>query len=306
MRLFYFLYTGTVSPTNSQRRLVLSYNLANVNHSLDMKTVAQNTVRRFSLPVAVAALTLVACEEDAEVSKMTQPKDTTVVVPAVIAPPTLSLQPSSIASVIKFDVNVTANQVQDTVYYLVLEDTVTAPTRQEFTDYPSVTEFPMTGNYSRTAFRSDLRVDTPYVVYALIRHETQLSEIAILTVTTGAAPDATGADNKPEDNAATLKAPVLERRGVPQDDLISLAVSVENDQKDGTIYYLYFKEKDHMGQPTSQELMDHRLREEILMNGATTKKFNFVAASQTKYFVYAMIQLGDEVSSVVLLEVDTI
>lgn len=100
--------------------------------------------------------------------------------------------------------------------------------------------------------------------------------------------------------------PVLEPRGVPQDDLISLAAIVQDDQTDGTIYYLYFKESKHTGKPGAQELMDHRLTEKFAMNGASIKKFNFPASSQTKYYIYAVLQLGEGVSEVTEIVVETI
>ena len=111
-----------------------------------------------------------------------------------------------------------------------------------------------------------------------------------------------------QDNAEgpTVAAPVLEPRGVPQDDLVSLAAIVKDDQISGTVHYLYFKESKHTGKPSPQELMEHRLTEKVTMNGATIKKFNFPAFGKTKYYIYAVLQLEDEISDVTTLVVETI
>lgn len=100
--------------------------------------------------------------------------------------------------------------------------------------------------------------------------------------------------------------PQMERRGVPQNDLISLAALVEGSQIDGTLHYLYFTEGKNPGKPTPQELVDHRLTETVPMSGATIKLFNFPATSKTKYYIYAVLQLGDEVSGVTELQAETI
>ncbi len=100
--------------------------------------------------------------------------------------------------------------------------------------------------------------------------------------------------------------PQLERRGVSQDDLISLAAVVAGSQVDGTLHYLYFTESKNPGKPTSQELVDHRLTETVPMNGATIKLFNFPATSKTMYYIYAVLRVGNEISSVTELQAETI
>ena len=100
--------------------------------------------------------------------------------------------------------------------------------------------------------------------------------------------------------------PQIELRGVPQNDLISLAAVVAGSQIDGTIHYLYFTESKNPGKPTSQELVDHRLTETVPMHGATIKLFNFAATRKTKYYIYAVLQLSDEISSVTELQAETI
>ncbi len=100
--------------------------------------------------------------------------------------------------------------------------------------------------------------------------------------------------------------PQIERRGVPQNDLISLVALVEGSQIDGTVHYLYFTEDKNSGKPTPQELVDHRLTETLPMGGATIKKFNFPATGKTKYYIYAVLQLGNEISGVTELQAETI
>ncbi len=100
--------------------------------------------------------------------------------------------------------------------------------------------------------------------------------------------------------------PQIELRGVPQNDLISLAAVVAGSQIDGTVHYLYFTESKNPGKPTPQELIDHRLTETVSMQGATIKKFNFPATSKTKYYIYAVLKLDNEVSGVTELQAETI
>lgn len=100
--------------------------------------------------------------------------------------------------------------------------------------------------------------------------------------------------------------PQIERRGVPQNDLISLAALVAGSQIDGTVHYLYFTENKNPGKPTPQELVDHRLTRTVPMSGAAIKLFNFPATSKTKYYIYAVLQLDNEISSVTELQAETI
>ncbi len=94
---------------------------------------------------------------------------------------------------------------------------------------------------------------------------------------------------------------------MPQDDLISLAAVVAGSQIDGTVHYLYFTESKNPASPlTPQELVDHRLTDTVPMQGATIKKFYFTATGKTKYYIYAVLQLGDQISSVTELQAETI
>ena len=102
------------------------------------------------------------------------------------------------------------------------------------------------------------------------------------------------------------KAPTLEARGLPQSHLISVAAIVKEDQADGTIHYAAFKESVHPGKLTAQELMNSPYRDEFPMNGNTERGFTVPASSKTKYFVYALVQVGDKISEVAELELETI
>ncbi len=289
------------------------------------------------LLTAVAALALTACEEDLS-EAIRDEKDDTLRIAADIPAPIVRLVDSKVPTTLKFGFSVTAEQAQDTVYYLLLPDSVTAPLATELMNHSATTELPMEGSFFRSTFRSGLSAQTKYVVYATIKKEKQLSEVASLILTTGQAPDTASpgnptdegqetppstenppADNPPNEPAPTenppstaspqdtTTAPVLEPRGTPQDDIISLAVLVNGDQIEGTLHYLYFTEsKNPDTPPTSQELVDHRLTETVPMNGATIKKFNFPATSKTKYYIYGVLQLGDKLSRVVLIERATV
>ena len=140
-----------------------------------------------SLPVllfGMLLLALAACEEDLEALAV-QDEDSTVVA-VVVPPPTLTLQNTNIATLIKFDVAVEANQVQDTAYYLVLAadaDTLSAAALMSRTD---TTALPMKGNRTRTGFQTNLEEGRDYVVYAVMKQGEYLSEVASLAVTAGA------------------------------------------------------------------------------------------------------------------------
>ena len=109
-----------------------------------------------------------------------------------------------------------------------------------------------------------------------------------------------------EDKAVASSAPTLETRGLPQSHLISLAAIVEEGQASGTLHYAAFKESVHPGKPTVQELMDSPYRDEFPLNGNTERGFTVSASSKTKYFVYAVVQVGDDISGVAEIQVETI
>lgn len=206
------------------------------------------------------------------------------------------------------------------MHYLLLPDSATAPSAVGILTHTSVAVLPMEGNSFRSAFRANLPAPANYVVYATIRKGRLLSEVSSQTLTTGQTTDTGSSDSKgdgnqevsaPIDNAPTTTKdttaiPVLEPRGTPQTDLISLAVIVNSDQIAGTLHYLYFTESKRPTTITPQELVDHRLTGKIPMNGATIKKFNFPATSKTKYYIYAVLELGGKLSRVVLLERTTV
>lgn len=109
-----------------------------------------------------------------------------------------------------------------------------------------------------------------------------------------------------EGMTGTLKAPSLETRGLPQGHLISLAATVEESQASGIIHYAAFKESVHPGKLTSQELMDSPYRDEFPLNGNTERGFTVPASSKTKYYVYAVVQVGDDISGIAEIQVETI
>ena len=109
-------------------------------------------------------------------------------------------------------------------------------------------------------------------------------------------------DSEPDGIQPTLADPKIEPRGTPQRFTISVAFVVAEDQKDGTIHYVAIKEKNHTGALTPQELLDHRYTKSIKMNGGDTQIVSIGADSGTKYYIYALVQVGDEVSGVVLYE----
>ncbi len=280
----------------------------------------------YLLPLA-GVLLLSACEEDLGEAVRDEKSDT-LNITADITAPIVRLVDSKVPTTLKFGFSVTADQTQDTVYYLMLPDSVAAPLAADLLNHSGVTEFPMEGSHFRSTFRSGLPTQTKYAVYASIKKGKQQSEIASLTLITGQDSNADSPGN-PTDNGGqemppsttnppaenpppttskdTTAAPVLEPRGTPQNDIISLAVLVNGDQIEGTLHYLYFTEsKNPDTPPTPQELIDHRLTETVPMHGATIKKFNFPATSKTKYFIYGVLEVGDKLSRVVLLERATI
>ena len=296
----------------------------------------------YLLPLA-GVLLLSACEEDLSEADSSEKSDT-LTITADVAAPIVRLVDSKVPTTLKFGFSVTAEQVQDTVYFVLLPDSVPAPLATDLLKHSDVTEFPMEGSHFRSTFRSDLSAQTKYVVYASLKKGDQQSEMASLALSTGQSPTAASSDNptdetdgssnggqdtsptttppaeNPTDKPAptenpppptsakdTTAAPVLEGRGTPQSDVISLAVLVNGDQIEGTLHYLYFTESKNPETPsTPQELVDHRLTETVPMNGATIKKFNFPATSKTKYYIYGVLKVGDKLSRVVLLEKETV
>lgn len=109
-----------------------------------------------------------------------------------------------------------------------------------------------------------------------------------------------------DDAVAPFQAPALKTRGLPQSNKLSLAITVAADQTEGTIHYAVFKESEREGKPTVQELMESLYRDELPMQGSEERIFTVAASSQTKYVVYAMLQLGDQFSEVTELQVETI
>ncbi len=290
-----------------------------------------------SLALLSSTLLFSACQEDIIEADSVEKGDT-LSITADIPAPIVRLVDSKVPTTLKFGFSVMADQIQDTVYYLLLPDSVAAPLATELMNYSGITEFPMEGSYFRSTFRSGLSAQTKYVVYASIKKGKQQSEVASLALTTGQDADTASPGNptdegqetpppvadppaeNPSDKPAptenpppttspqdTTTAPVLEPRGTPQDDIISLAVLVNSDQIEGTLHYLYFTEsKNPDTPPTSQELVDHRLTETVPMNGATIKKFNFPATGKTKYYIYGVLKVGNKLSRVVLIERATV
>ena len=104
----------------------------------------------------------------------------------------------------------------------------------------------------------------------------------------------------------TLRAPVLKTRGLPQGHLISLAATVEESQANGVIHYAAFPESAHPGKLTAQKLMESLYRDELPLKGNTERGFTASASSKTKYFVYVIVQVGDDLSEVAEIQVETI
>ena len=141
----------------------------------------------YAVVIAVAALTLSACEEEREATGPSMmPVDSAAV--AVETPsPTVSALASSVPTIVKFGVEVAADQAQDTVHYLVLRDTTEAPTPMSLLEHAENVALPMDGNRFRTGVWSELQEQTQYVVYALLKNDERISEIASVSTTTGKA-----------------------------------------------------------------------------------------------------------------------
>lgn len=108
-----------------------------------------------------------------------------------------------------------------------------------------------------------------------------------------------------EDTVAPLPAPSLATRGLPQSYQLSLTASVEADQVDGIVHYAVFPESVHEGKPTAQELMESAYRDALPMKGSTEQRFTVPASSNTKYFIYATLELDDQLSEVAGLQIET-
>ena len=104
----------------------------------------------------------------------------------------------------------------------------------------------------------------------------------------------------------TLTNPTVEQRGTPQRYTISVAFSVAEGQEDGVIHYVAIKEKDDTGMLAPQELLDHRFVKSIEMMGTGPRLLSIGADSKTQYYIYALLQIGEKTSNVVLLEAETI
>ena len=338
-------------------------------------------------------VTLAACEEEPEVAKVEEKSHVTV--STDILPPSLSPLESSSATVTKFGVAVDTSQVQDTVYYAILEAPAEAPDGSTLLAQAGVVKFLMSGNVFRPAYQPELSEQTEYVVYALIKKGNYVSETVHLTLRkqsdkpTDPVADEPGAGDNPneepvgggedgetdgndsgqeggndahdndseggsdgsdsgsdtggddgsggsddgsnggdgstdpdgggEDGGSdpgngggepdgiqpTLADPEISPRGTPQRFIISVAFSVAAGQESGVIHYVAIKEKDHTGPLTPQELLDHRFTQTIEMMGTGPRLLSIGADSDTKYYVYALLKIGEEVSGVVLLEAKT-
>lgn len=259
----------------------------------------QNLIKLRYLTFTACFISLIGCQEDTVEADLSESDTLRMIVD--IPAPIMRLVESKVHTTLKFGFSVTAEQVQDTVYYLVLPDSVAAPSANDLLNHSGITELPMQGSYFRSTFQADLSPQTKYVVYAVIRKGKHRSELSNLALTTGQ--EMPPPPTNPQDTTA---APVLEARGIPQNDLISLAVLVNGDQIEGTLHYLYFTENKNPGMPTPQELVDHRLTQTVSMKGATIKKFNFPATSKTKYHIYGVLQVGNKLSRVVLIERATV
>ena len=132
----------------------------------------------------IVLLVLAACEEDLEAPTRSNEDSTATAV--IVAPPTLTPQGTAIATLIKFDVKVEANQVQDTAYYVVLTADAEALSASALMGRADTTALPMQGNRTRTGFQSELSEDTDYVVYAVLKQGEYFSEVTSLEMTTGA------------------------------------------------------------------------------------------------------------------------
>ena len=141
----------------------------------------------YALATVVAALALGGCEEEQEgMIPAKMPTDSTVVV-VETPPPAISALASTVSTIVKFGIEVSADQAQDTVHYLVLRDTTEAPTPADLLRHVDATVLSMNGNLFRTGVWFNLQERTEYVVYAMLKNDQRISEVASLGVTTGKA-----------------------------------------------------------------------------------------------------------------------
>ena len=146
----------------------------------------KNTYTFLATVMAAATLTLAACEEEIESAKPTALPDSTVAI-IEIQPPVVSEIESPIPTIIKVGFEVASDQVQDTVHYLVLRDTAEAPTQERLLAHPDDVALPMDGNRFRTGVRSNLKEQTEYVVYAVLKRDKHRSKVASMAIATGKA-----------------------------------------------------------------------------------------------------------------------
>ena len=125
-------------------------------------------------------VTLTACEEDTEITEVKE--SLSITVSPGVSPPRLKLLESPSATVAKFSVSVDTSQAQDTVYYAVLEAPAEAPNGPALLTHERVVKFLMSGNVFRPAYQLELSEQTEYVVYALIKEGSYVSEITRLNL----------------------------------------------------------------------------------------------------------------------------
>ena len=146
----------------------------------------KNTYTFLATVMAAATLTLAACEEEIESAKPAALPDSTVAI-VETQPPVMSRVESQIPTTLKFGFEVAPDQVQDTIHYLVLRDTAEAPTQERLLAHPEDVALPMDGNRFRTGVRSNLKEQTKYVVYAVLKRDKHRSKVASMEIATGKA-----------------------------------------------------------------------------------------------------------------------
>ena len=146
--------------------------------------IMKYTSKLLAITAIGSGLIFAACEESPEISETVKQEDSIAIV-ATIPPPTLRAIETNIPTIVKFELRVAASQVQDTAHYLVLEADSDIPTREALLTHEGKTELPMAGNYSRTLFEPNLKEETEYSVYAVIKKNRDISEIASVDITTG-------------------------------------------------------------------------------------------------------------------------
>ncbi len=140
-------------------------------------------MKQFLFALLGSVVLFSACQEDI-IEANSGDSDSLRVVDSVSAP-IIRLVDSKVPTTLKFGFSVAAHQINDTLYYLVLPDSVAAPTHGELLIHPSAAELPMEGSYFRSTFRSDLSAETRYAVYATIKSQSVWSKVVSLILTTG-------------------------------------------------------------------------------------------------------------------------